>query len=221
MTSGYVNAISNELFFSPAAHLANRAYRSYYYAAWAESTLTWFEESGMINSKGTINDGLDGNCRNNNGTVWSYNQGVVLGGLVEMERFAPGSRLYYHLNLAMGIARCAMNALTDFFSIIHDVCEDDNCGADGSQFKGIFIRNLAELWKLDRTAGSDFWEPIGGNAWSIWNDDSQVDGHGRVLFGVNWDRFVGIANASTHSCAMDALVADLMIHKSRTDGWRK
>jgi predicted alpha-1,6-mannanase (GH76 family) len=209
MTSGYVNAIANELFFSTAAHLANRIRYSYDYEYWAYKALTWFKKSGMINSNGTINDGLDENCRNNNGTVWSYNQGVILGGLVELATgWSGGHYPNPHLVLATNIALPAIKALSDYHMIIHDVCENENCGADGSQFKGIFMRNLVELLKVTKDA--DMWNTIMENAESIWDDDKQVDARGKVLFGVNWDRFVGVANASTHSSAMDALVADLI-----------
>ena len=37
----------------------------------------------MINSDNLINDGLD-NCKNNHQTTWTYNQGVILGGLADL-----------------------------------------------------------------------------------------------------------------------------------------
>ncbi len=89
---GYKNAIANELFLSVAAHLANRdSSKQAYYLRWAHREWKWFAHSGMINTNGLINDGLGtsdgrtsaGTCGNNGQTTWSYNQGVVLGGLVE------------------------------------------------------------------------------------------------------------------------------------------
>lgn len=61
----YMNAIANELFLSTAAHLANRAENKDTYIEWAELTLKWFLNSGMINEQGTINDGLTEGCENN------------------------------------------------------------------------------------------------------------------------------------------------------------
>ena len=61
----YMNAIANELFLSTAAHLANRAENKQTYIEWAELTLNWFLNSGMINEQGTINDGLTEGCENN------------------------------------------------------------------------------------------------------------------------------------------------------------
>jgi hypothetical protein len=71
----YMNAIANELFLSTAAHLANRAENRDTYVEWAELTLKWFLNSGMINEQGTINDGLTESCENNGYATWSYNQG--------------------------------------------------------------------------------------------------------------------------------------------------
>jgi hypothetical protein len=62
-----VNAIANELFFSTAAHLANRATDPNKYADWAVKSIEWFVASGMINDDGLINDGLTAapKCKNN------------------------------------------------------------------------------------------------------------------------------------------------------------
>ena len=125
-----MNAIANELFLDVAAHLANRAGpKSNYYLNWAKKEWNWFKHSGMIDSKHLINDGLDNvTCQNNGGTVWSYNQGVILGGLTELSR-ATHDNSYIHT--AKQIADAAIKNLTDSNGILHDVCEPD-CGADGS-----------------------------------------------------------------------------------------
>lgn len=95
----------------------------------------------MINANNLINDGLDinsdGSCTNNGDTVWSYNQGVILGGLVELSR-ATGNSEY--LSEATSIAEAAIEALSED-GILHESCEPNDCGADGSQFKGEPIRS--------------------------------------------------------------------------------
>nr|OQO16378.1 hypothetical protein B0A51_16439 [Rachicladosporium sp. CCFEE 5018] len=115
----YVNAIANELFLDVAAHLANRVGGGMrqYYLDWAERQWNWFDASGMINSKYTINDGLTGDCKNNGGTVWSYNQGVILGGLTELSK-ATGDKFY--ITIAKKIADAAIATLTDANGILHD-----------------------------------------------------------------------------------------------------
>jgi len=40
----------------------------------------------MINNEKLINDGLTKDCRNNKQETWSYNQGVILGGLLELSK---------------------------------------------------------------------------------------------------------------------------------------
>jgi predicted alpha-1,6-mannanase (GH76 family) len=200
----YINAITNELFFSTAAHLANRCSGSSdVYLDWATRSLAWFLRTGMLNVNGTINDGLDGaTCMNNNGEVWSYNQGVIVGGLVQLNYVEPNSS---YIDLAKYIAVSALEYLADDDGVIHDACEGtrDGCGGDGTQFKGVFMRNLAEL---NRETGG-FEEALRVNAESIWTRDRE-EGEGGNVFGVNWaGPFEGIANASLQGSAMDGLVA--------------
>ncbi|KAF2818677.1 Six-hairpin glycosidase, partial [Ophiobolus disseminans] len=206
MTSSYVNAIANELFFSTAAHLANRASNANHYTNWAKRSLSWFVGSGMLNEKGTINDGLNAACENNNGVVWSYNQGVIIGGLVELHHATPDPT---YIPLAIRTAHAALDALSDERGIIHDECEEDDCGPDGAQFKGIFMRNLVTLHRMAPDEG--FSDVIRRNAESIWQNDRTLDQEGRMVFSVNWAEYIGKANASTQGSAMDALVADVVV----------
>ncbi|RMZ04573.1 hypothetical protein D0860_06317 [Hortaea werneckii] len=188
----YVNAIANELFLDVAAHLANRAFRKSYYLDWAQREWAWFQGSGMINSESTINDGLDlDTCENNGGTVWSYNQGVILGGLAELSR-ATGDDSY--ITRAKEIADAAIAALTED-GILHDPCEPD-CG-------GVFARNLQILQKAspeDRYASF-----LDANTDSIWEHNRE----GSELSLIWSGPFITPANASTQSSAMDALIGAL------------
>ena len=86
----------------------------------------------MINGAGVIVDGLNSACTGDPGaTVWSYNQGVVLGGLVELAAADSGNASSY-LASANSIANAAITNLTDSNGIIHDVCEvNESCGPDG------------------------------------------------------------------------------------------
>lgn len=140
----YKNAIANELYLAVAASLANRLPPSSSggdddYLGIAEAQWAWFRASGMIGADGLINDGLtiyaNGTCANNGETVWSYNQGVVLGGLVELYRATGNTSL---LGEAVDIAEAAIGNLS-VDGILHESCEDDGCGADGSQFKGMLF----------------------------------------------------------------------------------
>ncbi|KAF1962289.1 Six-hairpin glycosidase [Byssothecium circinans] len=200
----YANAIANELFLSTAAHLANRVNgdEKGFYVDWAQKEINWFLSTGMINERGTINDGLDSNCKNNNMTTWSYNQGVILSGLVELNRAAPNAT---YLPLATKIAKAAITELSDSSGILHDKC-GPFCGGDASQFKGIFSRGLQ---MLQAVAPDDaFKKSIQVNANSVWNNNRD---EGNML-SINWaGPFLAPANATTHSSAMDALVAAITV----------
>lgn len=132
----YKNAIANELYLAVAASLANRASSADTYLSIAEGQWTWFQNSGMINSDNLINDGLtinsDGTCVNNGETIWSYNQGVILGGLLELYKANGNASL---VTQAVTIAEAAIDALS-VDGILHESCEGSGCGGDVPQFKG-------------------------------------------------------------------------------------
>jgi predicted alpha-1,6-mannanase (GH76 family) len=206
----YVNAIANELYLSVAAHLANRVpSNKQFYLSIAQSQWTWFQHTGMINSKSLINDGLNPSCMNNNGTVWSYNQGVILGALVELNKASPNTN---YITIAKSIAGAAIKALSDSNGVLHDPCEPA-CGADGSQFKGIFIRNLRILQAA--SPDNEYLSFIATNAASIWAKDRNSEDQ----LSVDWaGPFVSPANASTQSSALDALVAAAAFQRELENG---
>ena len=145
----YKNAITNELFLVTAARLYQRtddpAYRT-----WAEDAWAWFDASGMINASNGVNDGLVlETCANNGQTEWTYNQGVILGGLVAMFEITEDRAF---LTRADAIADHAMATLVNADGVLVEPCEPD-CGRDGFQFKGIFMRNLGVLHGATQDSG--------------------------------------------------------------------
>ncbi|KAL4993244.1 glycoside hydrolase [Aspergillus recurvatus] len=203
-THVYVGAIANELFLALAAQLANRASNSTYYLDWAQRQWSWFRDSGLINENHTINDGLTNDCTNNGQTAWTYNQGVILGGLVELHRAAGNdSSNSTYLEDAGKIAAGAIAALVDEEHVLHEPCEPDGCGGDQTQFKGIFMRNLKFLHAV--APNDTYAKVINASADSLWEND-RTDAN---ELGVDWSGPVDSAdvNASTHSSALDALVA--------------
>lgn len=198
-------AISNELFLAIAAQLANRAQviaDKTYYLGWALKQWKWFSNSGLINADHNINDGLDlKTCKNNQGIVWSYNQGVLLAGLVELNKAQPDENL---LSTAQNVATAAIKKLADSNGILHDVCEPD-CGNDGPQFKGIFMRNLQILQQA--MPNPEFAKFVEDNADSIWTN---ARGPGDKLDLV-WSGPYKSGTASSQSSALDALVAAVAI----------
>ena len=141
----YKNAISNELYLKLLAALHNRTPGDTADLGRALETWRWFRASGMLNDAGLVNDGLtqDGRCVNNGGETWTYNQGVILGALVELHRATGDDEL---LDVARRIATTATtSAHLSPGGILTEPCEDSDAGDDAPSFKGIFVRNLDEL----------------------------------------------------------------------------
>ena len=206
------NAIANELFLSVAAHLANRAHdpaQSAKYLSLAEKEWQWFRDSGMINSQSLVNDGLNASsssgCVNDGKPTWSYNQGVILAGLVEMNRAKPDPRLS---TMARAIAGAAILHLSDRGSIMHDPCEP-KCGADGIQFKGIFVRNLMAL--NDAFPDPQYVRFVDANANSVWDHSRGPDSQ----LGLVWSGPYEAEGAGSQSSALDAIVAAAQMAQSR------
>lgn len=196
----YKNAIANELFLAVAASLANRTTgtAAASYLAWAQKEWAWFKGSGMINSQSLINDGLNSTnpdaCTNNGGNTWSYNQGVILGGLAELYKADHDSTL---LSQAAAIANATLTQLT-----VNGILVDRSVsGGDAPQFKGVFARNLMYL---DAVAPDPRYKAfVDANANSIWSND-QGPNHD---FGALWQGPFDSADATRQTSALDALVA--------------
>ena len=196
----YKNAIANELFLSVAAELAWRSQGAARaeYVDWVQKDWAWFKGSGMINSQNLVNDGLvTATCKNNGKTTWTYNQGVIVGGLAALHTLTGDAT---QISEAQIIAQAALTGLTDTAGVLHDPCEP-HCGADGVQFKGIFLRNLMAL---EQTAPDPRYASFAAtNAGSIWSN-SRGDSD---RFGEVWSGPYSAATAASQTSALDAFVA--------------
>ncbi|HLJ56927.1 MAG TPA: glycoside hydrolase family 76 protein [Chthonomonadaceae bacterium] len=198
----YKNAIANELFFTLAARLHRRTPGdggSGSYLEWAQKSWDWFAASGMINAQSLINDGLNSQGRNNGGTTWTYNQGVILGGLIDLYEI---TRKKAYLEQAQRTADAAMHALSGADGILVEPCEaKGDCGGDGPQFKGIFVRYLGQLYgQTHARAYADF---LRRNADSAWTKDRNEAGQ----FGLRWAGPFDKADASRQTVALDLFLA--------------
>ena len=189
----YKNAIPNELYLSVVAHLANRTegQKKAKYIELALREWIWFSHSGMFNSDGLVNDGLTAQCGNNGRTTWTYNQGVVLGGLAELSLATGNASL---LDRANSIAHAAMSKLADADGVLHDPSEP-RCTGDTVQFKGIFVRNLVEL---DRASPHEEYKHfVSVNAAAAWDKARQgTDGFSCRWSGPAEDRGAGATTSA-------------------------
>ena len=194
----YKNAITTELFLTLAALLHQRVPAGGY-LTWAQRAWEWFGSSGLIGPGGLVNDGLTPACQNNGGTTWTYNQGVILGGLAALFEIT-GDRAC--LTRGESIADAALRNLT-VSGILTEPCEPAaaGCNGDQAQFKGIFVRYLYDFWLQDRQPAYRAF--ILANACSVWaharNDATQ--------FSLHWAAPFDQTDAARQSSALDALIA--------------
>jgi predicted alpha-1,6-mannanase (GH76 family) len=195
----YKNAITNELFLTLAARLHQRVPGDGSYLTWALREWEWLHGSGMIGPGGLVNDGLTPACVVNQGITWTYNQGVILGGLCGLHEITgdPG-----YLRQAEVIADAALGALTSPGGILAEPCRDGGCDGDQTQFKGIFVRYLHDL-SARSARGPAYRGFILANADSVWDHARNRDGQ----FGTAWAGPFDQAGASRQSSAVEALIA--------------
>jgi predicted alpha-1,6-mannanase (GH76 family) len=201
----YKNAITNELFLAIAVRLHLRSPGDTTCRNWAMREWDWFAASGMIGPAGLVNDGLTPDCTNNGKPTYTYNQCVILGGLAGLHEITGDDAF---LRQGDAIASAALRDLTTPPSatpggILVEPGEAQMAGqrGDGSQFKGIFVRNLHDFYqKSPRAEYRDF---ILANARSVW-DHSRND---RNQFGVCWSGPFDSADASRQSAAVELLNA--------------
>ena len=207
----YKNAIPNELFLTLAARLHQRDPKAGYYRAWAERTWKWFEASGMIGPGGLVNDGLTAEGRNNGRTTWTYNQGVILGGLAALHEITgdPG-----YLARAESIADAALSALARPPGILTEPHEaaTKRRDRDRPQFKGIFVRHLHEF---SRSSGKPAYPAfIAANAASVVASAGNAAGQ----YGLRWAGPFDKADASRQSSALEALIAAAAVSRPPAPG---
>ena len=199
----YQNSVTNELFLELSARLYLLTHQATY-LQWAQKELTWFNASGLINSSHLINDGLTTSCQNNGQTTWTYNQGVILGGLAALYQ-ATHDQAY--LTEAEQIANAAISTLVNSNGILTEPCSGScpSQNPDQTQFKGIFIRNLDSLYQV--TGDQAYLAFIDKNASSIWENDLNLYNQTGFDWGGPLTAQDQSFNASTLSSGLDALNA--------------
>jgi predicted alpha-1,6-mannanase (GH76 family) len=198
----YKNAITNELFIKAAAELHNRIPGDRGYLRKSLDTWRWFRDSGMINDDHLVDDGLDtGSCTSNGETAWSYNQGVVVGGLVDLAR-ATHDQSYLREATVLADASTAAGSL-HVDGVLTEPCEDSDCGTDAPTFKGVYVRNLGEL--AAATSSASYRGYLRRHAAWVHDHDRTPDDE----YGLHWSGPAGPVTAATQQSAVDLMVAAL------------
>ncbi|MFL6117986.1 glycoside hydrolase family 76 protein [Actinophytocola sp.] len=163
----YKNAVTAGLYLRLTASVHNRTPGDTVWQQRTRTAATWFLGSGMINSANLVNDGLTADCRNNGQTVWTYNQGLAIGGLVEAWRATGDGTL---LAAARRLADAALTGLTRD-GVLTESCDlgQNTCDDNQKQFKGIFSRYLTDLASV--TGATTYTSFAQRQADSIWTRD--------------------------------------------------
>ena len=202
----YKNAIANELFLQVAAALHERTPGDTAYANWAQREWAWFQGSGMLTGSHLVIDGLAAWRPDLSSPTWTYNQGVLIGGLVALARMT-GSRA--PLATAARIADAVMDsqALSPR-GILRDPCEPSSCDEDQPLFKGIFMKNLKlladQVYGTGRAGGGSYREYLRRNAVAVWSNDRHGD-----EFGLSWSGPFDSASTAKQTSALDVLTTQV------------
>lgn len=212
----YKNAIANELFLEVTIRLHQRTpgdSGSGSFLDWAKREWAWFAGSGMINEQDLVNDGLAitevdhiKTCKNNGQTTWTYNQGVLVGGLVELSLATNTPAL---LTRAQAIASATYATLVDDQGVLREPCEPTCGGTDAPTFKGVFMRNAAVLLAANPTSENEAF--IARNADWIGNAAHDVDWN----IGLSWSWPIDEKDAARQASGLDALNAAVALTEAR------
>jgi len=191
----YKASIANELFLAATAGLHNRIPGDTMYGGWATAEWNWFKNSGLI-SGNLVRDGINVSDCSFSTANYSYNQGVILQGLIEQSRATGDTSL---LTTANSIATAAV-ARFNKNGVLYDGCEP-NCTGDGSAFKGIFARYLRALATATGSTQYDTFLTTTANS-ILANDTNSAGQQGNSFVGP-----FSLWTPTTQASAAEALVA--------------
>ncbi len=195
----YRNTITTQLLMAVAARLHLRDGRAGRELRWAQRAWTWLASCGLRDEEGLFQDGFRQSGRMV-GPAWTYNQGVALGGLVDLAK-ATGDRGL--LDTADGLADAALRRLGDEQGVIVEPGGPHASRRDDRQhFKGLFARNLGVLWRS--TGRSRHAAALRRNAVAVLG---HAQGQRGDRFGFDWAGADGPVTPATQGAALDLLLA--------------
>jgi predicted alpha-1,6-mannanase (GH76 family) len=201
----YKNAVTIGQYINLNAHLHRLIPNDETYLQRARTAWDWYVNSGMINANGLVNDGLTDSCENNNSTVWTYNQGLGIGAGVEIFRVTGDDSA---LQQAITLADAALESSLTVDGILTETCDTEGtCDDNQKQFKGIFMRYMADL--AEETGEERFVEYVKRQADAVWRNNK--DSLNRL--GQRWagGSVSNVHDWRTQASALGALIAEMRL----------
>lgn len=212
----YKNTISNACLFQIAARLGRYTGNTTYLEV-AEKVFDWLVDVGyvVLQDQGNVYDGaeIDNNCTTITKYEWTYNHGVVLGGLAYMYNATNGSSEW-----ETRVTQVLGGAEAFFFknSVMYEsVCQGDNtytCNSDQRCFKSIFSRMLGLTSVLVPSSQSTVDNLLKQSALAAAASCSGgTDGH---TCGLNWNKMAndGVYGLGEQMSALE-VIQQLLIHE--------
>lgn len=204
----YKNAVTNGLWIRLTAELHNRIPGDRLWLSRSRTAWAWFQGSGMVNADGLVNDGQTNTCTNNGQNVWSYNQGLAIGGGLELWRATRDPRILADVrrlaDAAIGPKGLVKNG------VLSESCDasDQTCDDNAKQFKGIFMRYWTDL--VDTTRDRRYATFLGQQADTLWKSDRDAAGRlGTRWSGATDDAHPNVFDWRTQASALSALIGDV------------
>jgi len=206
----YKNAVTNGLWIRLTAELHNRIPGDTVWLGRSRTAWSWFQNSGMINANGLVNDGLTDACTNNGQNVWSYNQGLAIGAGLELWRATRDPNILASVR-QLADAAIGPNALVTN-GILSETCDaiTQTCDDNAKQFKGIFMRYWTDL--VDTTRDPRYAAFLAQQADGIWNNDRDAAGRlGTRWSGATSNDHPNVFDWRTQASALSALIGNVPV----------
>lgn len=195
----YKNAITNELLLYASTQLylatGQEPYRD-----WALRSWLWFASSTMMAPDGLVNDGLDAQCRNNGAPRFTYNQGVLLGGLNDLTTITGDPQFRA---IAIKTALATTHTLVTKDGLLTE--PSDELGRDGPMFKGVFAFHLGHLVEAmpDESERAELISWARRNGEAVW----RLSGDGMQPINGLWSGGIDQKGAAAQASGIDILLA--------------
>ncbi len=202
--ANYKDAISNALFLQISSQLHTLIPHDKKYRRWALREWKWFSHTGMLTQSGLVVDGIDPiTCQPIvDSTTWTYNQGAIIGGLVDLYKVTHQPSLLLTAEKTAG-AVLASPQLSPGGILTEPACGPaPTCAKDAPTFKGIFMENLKLLDTLVHVPAYETY--LVRNAVSVWAHDRQGG-----AFGLNWAGPYDTTDTGRQVAALDLLITQV------------